>query len=466
MTQTLELADLRRAAREIFDAALNRVDAARAVHRAVQLDDSDLKIVETTFDLSRQPAGIYAIAIGKASHRMATALDEILGDKLMAGIITAPPAYISNHQEQWSHAPSNRWQTFAGGHPLPDEQSLAAARAAFRLLERADSESALVIFLISGGGSAMIEWPRGSAITLEDLRAANRLLTTCGATITEVNAVRRAISSVKGGALSARAPRATQVSLIISDTNSGDEAAVASGPTYEPPEDAPDARDVVRRYHLEESLPLTILRVINQALPAHTGHLPDALRQHYLLLDNHHALSAASDAASQGSINVEIARDIVEQPVHDGCTQLINRLFDGHRRMRSEQGVFCLLSGGEFACPVRGGGMGGRNLETVLRCALELRRNVELLRGSLPSSLVPLNMVVLSAGTDGLDGNSPAAGAISDQTTITRAQALGLEAQSFLDASDAYSYFNALDDVIVTGATGTNVRDLRVMLIS
>src|SRR5690349_12473574 len=221
--------DLRPQSRLIFDHALSSVDPRQVVRNA-HLDF---------------PAGpIYSIAIGKAATSMARGLEDELGDKLSAPLLIA-----------------------AGGHPLPDENSLAAARAAFALLDRANAEHATVVFLISGGGSAMIEWPVSEEISLADLQAANKTLISCGASIAEVNAVRRAFSAVKGGGLARRAPRTRLFTLIVSDTNPGDEASVASGPTLAPPSDSPNASVVVAHYQLESLLPGSIMRAVRDAKP-------------------------------------------------------------------------------------------------------------------------------------------------------------------------------------------------------
>jgi hydroxypyruvate reductase len=465
-----DLATLKQTAREIFDKAVKSVDAGEAVRRAVQLEGSQLKIVNTTFNLKDRPTGIYSVAIGKAAWPTASALTEILGEHLTAGVITAPakenletgaasaikpaPANISFHE---------RWNVFAGGHPLPNRQSLDAARAAFDILRRADDERALVIFLISGGGSAMLEWPRDERTTLEELQQMNAVLVSCGARVEEINSVRRAASAVKGGGLALHAPHCDQVSLIISDTGPGEEATVASGPTFDTPKDAPDAASIVARYKLEARLPESILRAIKQPAgmkEARRRHGDSGMRrEHYVLLDNESALEAAAEAARVRGFALEIARDVVEQPIAEGCSRLLTRLFDLRRRTFNKEVGACLISGGEFACPVRGRGMGGRNAESVLRWALELNAcGVEESRLS--------HTVALSAGTDGVDGNSPAAGAIADETTVERARQLNLNAHGFLDGSDAYSFFQRLNDSIITGPTGTNVRDLRIMLSS
>lgn len=470
--------DLRLAARGIFDDALKSVNAYAAVRKAVELEGTRLNIVSKSFELahsSRGRGGIYTIAIGKAALSMATALDHILGDRITAGLLVGP----AQRQTQGSNRkPSildssfrTRWRVFEGGHPLPNKASLEAAHAAFALLRHAEAERALLIFLISGGGSALIEWPRDERIALRDLRAANRVLVSCGATIAEINAVRRAFSAVKGGGLAACAPHADQVSLIVSDTSAGEETTVASGPTFDPPVDAPVAQSVVERYNLASSLPASILRAINQTANANMGARARAIasrraiREHYVLLDNRRAMEAAARAARRRGFIVETARDICEQPVAEGCSQMLSRLlalYPGRNlRMPDEGRSVCLISGGEFSCPVRGRGVGGRNSETALRLAIEMDRRAHAERDD-PSR--PMSIVALSAGTDGIDGNSPAAGALSDQETLQRSSSRGLDAQHFLEQSDAYSFFDALGDAIVIGPTGTNVRDLRVLL--
>ncbi|HEX5874183.1 MAG TPA: DUF4147 domain-containing protein [Pyrinomonadaceae bacterium] len=419
-----ELNELHRYARAIFDHALSSVDPRTAVKQAINVNGPIVDIGEARLDVSSR--NVYAIAIGKAARSMALGLEEALGRKLVAGVITAPEPFVSN-----------RWQSFVGGHPLPDESSLEAAQATFALLDRANAEAALVIFLISGGGSAMLEWPISGDISLGDLRLANQLLVTCGARIAEINSVRRAFSAVKGGGLARRAPRAQTFTLMVSDTNPGDEASVASGPTLSPPPDAPDAIDVIERYQLQDVLPRSILKAIEQSKPQRvTG-------THQVLLDNWTAVQAAFAKARELGFAATTAQDICEQPIEEGCDLLLSRIMQ----------TTCLISGGEFSCPVRGHGLGGRNLETALRCAIKLERETE-------------HFLLLSAGTDGIDGNSLAAGAIADETTLKRARALGLDAHQFLERSDSYSFFQPLADVIVTGPTGTNVRDIRIFLRS
>ena len=377
---------LRRSAREIFDAALSAVDPREAVKQAIVRDGPTVDVCGERFDASSTP--VFVIALGKAASSMALGVEDALGEHLMRGVISAP---------QFSESLSRPWKIFEGGHPLPNEASLEAAEAAFNLLDWANDARGFVIFLVSGGGSAMMEWPISPAVSLDDLRRINEELIASGARISEINAVRRAYSAVKGGKLAQRATHARIVTLIVSDTNLDDEANVASGPT----------------------LPTSPYRV---------------------LLGNWTALHAAHQKALELGFRSSIAHDICEQPIQEGCELLLARL---------DENTDCLISGGEFLCPVRGDGIGGRNLETVLRCAI---------------SLAGPNAVVLSAGTDGIDGNSPAAGAIADPTTISRARNLSLDPAEFLGHSDSFTFFEELGDLIVTGPTGTNVRDLRILL--
>lgn len=430
------LTQLRLAAREIFNESLRAVDAGAAVRKSMSFDDRLLTIGETTIDLDRR--GIEVVALGKAAHAMGAAVQTVLGQALQAGVISALPS---------AHRLDSRWQVFAGGHPVPNDESLRAASAAIALVERANTERAVMIFLISGGGSAMLELPADKTISLHDLRVANRVLVHSGSSIGEINSVRRAFSAVKGGKLSAFAPDCDQFTLIVSDVPAGEESSVASGPTLPPPANAPAAREVIDRYNLRNQLPASVLGAVESGQPPHVERAHQ-LREHLVLVNNQTALKAAANAARARGFIAEIAEEISDQPIEAGSELLLKRLNTLRQKAEANSNV-CLISGGEFACPVRGEGIGGRNLETALRLA---------------HSGPALEFVAVCAGTDGIDGNSPAAGAIVDSTTIKRANSIGLNAEDFLQRSDAYSFFVALGDVVNTGPTGTNVRDMRILL--
>ena len=436
---------LRRFVREIFDDALRAVDAGEAVRRVVRLKEPTLSIGNIKTGNRR----IYSIAVGKAAPAMAVALDQILGASLAGGVVV-DPRRLTLLLEPVLGPP---WICCNGGHPLPINGSLRAAEYVLELLDRANAEHALVIFLVSGGGSALIEWPISSDITLGHLRLANKALIASGASIAEINAVRRAFSFIKGGRLAAKAPNCDQITLIVSDVPSGQEWNVASGPTMPPPTDAPRARDVIERYDLRPQLPESVLRAIDGESDSVTISAEPSgnLREHLVLLENDHTLRAAEKTAKAHGFTTEIARDISDEPIETGVEKLLTRL--GELKL-SNAGDLCLVSGGEFSCPVRGDGMGGRNLETALRLAILAEEHRDQIG----------EFVALCAGTDGIDGNSPAAGAIVDSTTIERAKKIGLDPQDFLTRSDSYSFFVALGDAVTTGPTGTNVRDLRILL--
>jgi len=442
-----DLTQMRIDAGEIFAAALRAIDARAAVQLAMTADGERLTICGREIVLAGRK--IYSIAVGKAALPMAMAFEEVIGERFAGGLIAGPiarqpcvPEIVTSLRTL-----STRWRWIEGGHPLPTRSSLLAAGEAFKLLERANDGRALVVFLISGGGSAMIEWPINNEISLANLRLANKVLVACGASISEINSVRRAFSAIKGGRLAARAPHCDQITLIISDVPKDEEFNVASGPTIRPDPNAAGAREVIDRYQLRSQLPAPILHAIDSSPEFLTdSHLQ---RDHFVLLSNVDAVRSAADAARQRGYLVDIASDISDQPIGDGCAELANRI---HSRQR-ENAPVCLISGGEFACPVKGEGTGGRNLESALRLAMLM---------SEANRADPF--VALCAGTDGIDGNSPAAGAIVDSATLERARTVGLSAESSLARSDCYSFFAALDDAIITGPTGTNVRDLRILL--
>ena len=428
--------ELRSAALDIFQHALSAADARSATGKAVTPDDSKLRVVEDEFDITNRR--VYVVSLGKAAASMTLGLHDVLGAQIAGAVISTGASPLS------SSLPAN-YKTFLGGHPLPNEQSLAAAQAAFNLLDRANEERAITIFLVSGGGSAMLEAPISKDIMLEDLQRANRLLITSGATISEINAVRRVISAVKGGGLAKRAPEAELVTLIVSDTNLGDESSVASGPTMPLPADAFSAAEVIAKYGLDVSLPPSIVKAVQNYKPdmnVRSG-------SHYVLLSNNDALHAAGARARELGFATVVESDINEQTVEDGATIMLSRA------RQIKQKPCCSISGGEFSCRVAGDGRGGRNLETVLRCAIKLHDAATKDAGST---------VILSAGTDGIDGSSFAAGAIADETTIRQAHDLGLDPVEFLNNSDSHHFFEALDGLIVTGPTGTNVRDIRIVL--
>ncbi len=432
---------LRTDALEIFTATMSQIDVESVVKRQLQLEDDNLIIGEETIHL-KPVSRIIVIGIGKASLAMARAVENLLNTRLDDGLVATNA--IAGERLR-------RLEVILGGHPIPNDDSLRAARQALELLQRYDDEATLIIFLITGGGSAVFEQPIDASIGLEDLQEVNRVLVSCGAVISEMNIVRRHLSAVKGGRLAEAAPRSRQVSLYISDVNDDDLTSVASGPTLPSEATLDDFQRVIDKYSLLETLPPSVIALIREnRIPSLPSSTPDARRSHHLLLDNRDALETARDIAMQLGFAVEVAADLVEGDVSDLVAAHLTRLED--LRQKSPGRSVCLISGGEAVCPVRGTGRGGRNQEFVLRAAL----NLDAQAGT--------DVVVLSAGTDGIDGNSPATGAIADATTVPSAEAHGLSPVACLDNSDSYGFFAAVGGTIVTGPTGNNVRDLRVLL--
>lgn len=302
----------------------------------------------------------------------------------------------------------------------------------------------------------MFEQPIDPGITLDDLQAVNKTLVNCGAVINEMNIVRRHLSAVKGGKLAAAAPRSQQVSLYISDVNSDDLTTVASGPTLPDASTAKDFRQIVERYDLINQFPANVVRSSafrRSAVASRTpeGETLNALHTHHLLMDNRRAMLEAQHIAEQEfDCIVELADDLVEGHVEAMMLAHIERIVLLQAKHRGKP--VALISGGEAICPVRGNGQGGRNQEFILRAAIQMHQ------------FQTENVVTLSAGTDGIDGHSPAAGAIADAETITRATAKGISAEAHLINSDSFNFFRELGDAIIIGPTGNNVRDLRILL--
>lgn len=384
---------------------------------------------------------IRVVAFGKASFAMASGLTELLAPDFRAeGILVGP-------------APPPRalpgFRTFVAGHPIPNEGSFAAGRAVLDSLAPCD-ERTLVFFLLSGGGSALVEQPLDPAIPLGDVQALNRVLVTCGAPIDEVNAVRKHLSAIKGGRLATAAARAMRITLGVSDVPQGRESALASGPTLPDPTTVDDAYRVVERYALLAKLPDSIRPKFERRLLAETPKSGDPAfaRAHFQILlgmdDLFHPAHRAAEAYGFVTICDNSTDDWPLAKAVDYLLEQLARLKQAH----PERPV-ALIADGEVSSPVTGDGLGGRNAAFVLDC-------VEKIAGQ--------PIAVLSAGTDGIDGSSPAAGAVADGETLARARAAGFDPPDYFRRSDSYTLFSALGDAIETGPTGNNLRDLRILL--
>lgn len=383
---------------------------------------------------------IRLISMGKAAVSMTEWWVAAMGDRGFEGIVSAPDC----RGKAW---PGIR--CFEGGHPSPNRESLRAGRAALEIARTASEEDRMV-YLISGGGSTLLESPIDEGVSLEDLRYLNRTIVSCGAGIEEVNVVRKHLSAVKGGRLAVAAHPARQLTLYVSDVPDGRESSVASGPTMPDESTLEDLHAVVRKYDLHSELPTALQSLLDSPSIPETPKPEDhrfAASEWICVLGNAHALDAARRFTEERGWETIVDNTVDEIDVGEAAARLVERL----RQLRSagRGNPVCLLSGGELSSPVRGGGVGGRNQAFVLEC-------VECIAGE--------RIAVLSAGTDGVDGNSPAAGAVADGLTRDRARSLQMEAADYLARSDAHSYFARLGDAIVTGPTRNNVRDVRVLV--
>jgi glycerate 2-kinase len=459
----ITLEELQAVSRDIFESALAACSIPLAFDRHLHFEGRTL----VRHPSSRLPAisqplagfrDFYVISFGKAGLSMLDALLARLPEKKhLRGVCSAPD--IPRHRNR-------RIRYYAGGHPLPNEDSFAAAGAALALLKHAKKDT-FIFFLISGGGSAMLELPRDRAISLDDTIAFHETLVASGATITEVNTVRKYFSAVKGGRLALAAPQAEKLSLLLADVPLKDLAAVASSPTLPNYSSLSECFVILERFHLLEKFPTSVrawferLRresesPANEHTTAPAGQPEDpqsaaafAHAQFDTLLSNHDFVNAARDHAQALGYKVVIDNTCDDWDYADAAKYLLARFHE----LRREFPRLCLLSSGEVT--VRLGdhpGCGGRNQQFALASALDL------------ANYEGQSLAVLSAGSDGIDGNSPAAGAVVDTTTVARARAYSFDPETTLARFDACTLFTSLGDSVVTGPTGNNLRDLRILI--
>lgn len=433
---------LRADALAIFEGAIKACNVEAAMERHLRVEGGTLvrPLSGSEPILLDDYEEVLVIALGKAAVPMSRALLR----RLPKGV---PVRGVCSGAVLPAHA-DERVKWFVGGHPLPNAESFASARAALGLLREADKRT-LVFFLLSGGGSAMMELPHDPAISLEEMLKFHRALVGSGATISEINAVRRRLSAVKGGRLALAAEPARQVTLVVADVPVKDVEAVASSPTLPDHAGDYDSREIVDRYGLMARFPRRVgewfERTELDAAPAPNLREPD----YEVLLSNDDLVAAACEQAQTLGYEAVADNACDDWDYKKACGYLLKR-FAGLQR---EESRVCLVSGGEVTVRLEGAvGRGGRNQHFALEAAVEMVNDAD---GEI---------VVLSAGSDGVDGNSEAAGAIADAMTVARARAAGIDARAALKRFDSGRVFAALGDAIVTGPTGNNLRDLRVLL--
>ncbi len=437
--------DLKQHAQSIFSAALEAVRPAEAVKKNVQIEGGELKVGGLAYPLSRY-RDIYVIGMGKAGASMASAVEEILGDRLTEGFVIVKYGYT---------APLHQVRLQEAGHPIPDQAGLDGAREIASLADRAGSGD-LVLCLISGGGSALLPLP-AEGVTLADKQETTKRLLECGATIHEINTLRKHLSTIKGGQLARRIAPAETVSLILSDVIGDDLDVIASGPTVPDASSFADCSRIIDRYSLNESVPSAVAEHLRRGLE---GSVPETPKEGDPIFDktanliigsNIMAVRAAEARARELGYHTLILSTFIE-----GETRDVARVHAAIAREILASGSpvprpACVISGGETTVTIRGDGKGGRNQEFALAGALEI--------ADLPG------VCLLSGGTDGTDGPTDAAGAVADGETVSRGDRAGLSATAFLDNNDSYHFFEPLGDLLMTGPTNTNVMDVRLVLV-
>lgn len=433
--------DLKKEAISILLNSVKKIDIQSLIKEKLHICEEKLVYGQEEFILSDFDE-VLLIGFGKASLEMGLALESLLEDKLTRGLLVTNR---HNHKTFKS-------EVIVAGHPIPNENSLTAAEKILSAL-KSSRENTLVIFLISGGGSSLVELPL-QGITLEEMQQLNRVLVGSGATIQEINILRKRVSQIKGGKLAWSAAKMRSLAIYLSDVNEGDLRSLASGPLFVDDGSPEQFNSIVDKYRLLEKVPASIALILKDEMSPKTGNPEKKERPnitHLLLLENADLLKIAAQIAEDRGWKVEISKDLVEGKYQNVTDELLKRLRTLQEKFPSEP--VCLISGGEVECPVRANGIGGRNQEFVLYSATrlsEFSNNLEI--------------AVLSCGTDGVDGVSCAAGAVISTVDFYKSNWQGLNASSFIDQNDSHSFLKQSGGLLVVGPTGNNVRDLRIVL--
>lgn len=428
-----------------LESALKAADPRQIIKSRLLLRDSVLRVDEYSFDLGKFKS-VYVVGGGKASGSMAEALEKVLGRRITAGFVNV------------LHGETNKTSIIklhGASHPVPDEAGVEGTRKMLDLVEAATADD-LVICLISGGGSSMMPLPRGG-ISLSDKREITDLLLKSGATITEINTVRKHISDFKGGWLAKKAYPATVLNLILSDVMGDPLDFIASGPTVPDSTTFHDAVSVLRKYDLWARGPPSVTKVLSDGEKGLIPETPKASdeafkRVHNVVVGNNRLVSqtACTEFKSAG-LNTLLLTSMMEGEARHVGTVLSSIAREVYISDNPVHKPGAVVAGGETTVTVTGKGKGGRNQEVALAAAMKL--------GNLDG------VAVASLTTDGVDGPTDAAGAIVDGKTLAKAKRMGLSPEKFLAANDSYNFFSKISDLIFTGPTGTNVNDISLIVI-
>jgi glycerate 2-kinase len=429
---------------QCLERAVNAVEPKQLVKDKLKLKNNHLQVEGYTFDMGKFKH-VYVIGGGKAGGKMAQAIEEILGKHITCGVVNIP--YGSRQR-------TNVVDLNEVSHPVPDEAGVQGTFRIMALAERAEKND-LVICLISGGGSSLMPLPR-EGISLMDKQELTNMLFKSGAAITEINAVRKHLSAFKGGWLAKKAYPATVLNLILSDVMGDQLDSIASGPTVPDISTFDDAAKILKKYDLWLNAPISVRNILSEGA---RGLLQETPKVGDVVFDNVHnvvignnqtACLAAVDCLCSKGLNTLLLADVLEGEAREAGKALakyVSGVFVCNSPISEPLGI---VVGGETTVTVTGKGQGGRNQELVLSAVLNLKELGEF--------------VIASFNTDGLDGPTDAAGAIVDFNTLKRAKKLGLDPEKYLADNDSYSFFSKLGDLICTGATGTNVNDILVIV--
>ncbi|MCB0163085.1 MAG: glycerate kinase [Anaerolineae bacterium] len=433
----------RQVAWQIIHHSLEAVDPAKAVNNYFDAQPDIVEQIQST------PGRLFVVGAGKAGTPMAAAASQRFGSKIAAGQVIVKYHHTTGQADVLEQITISE-----AGHPVPDQAGFSAAQAMAQLLDQT-REDDIVLCLISGGGSALLTLP-AEGLTLADLQETTQALLAAGATINEINTIRKHLSAVKGGGLARLAAPAQVYALILSDVVGDPLEIIASGPTVPDPSTFADAWAIVDQYDLKTALPAPVIRRLQAGL---AGNIPDTPDRRDALFNrvtnaiigsNRIAARAAVASAQAAGFNAQLLTTFVEGEARE-VARVMAGLAKGLVKDEGLSRPACLVLGGETTVTLRGNGQGGRNQEMALAAAMALQGWD--------------NTLIVCLGTDGTDGPTDAAGAFAFGTTIAQAEELGLEAADFLNRNDAYNFFSALDDLIITGPTNTNVNDLTFIMV-
>jgi hydroxypyruvate reductase len=430
-------AHMREVATDIFRRTLSDINVHKVLSNRLESTRGVLRICDDLYDLNHY-SRIFVVSMGKAAHPMIETLAFLTGPMFSGVAVAGDPAQTQVQGVRY----------FDGGHPLPSSESIRAAEAILKALNSLDHDC-LAIFLISGGASAMVEQAIDPEISLGDLIETYRVLVHSGAPIGQMNAIRKHLSAVKGGRLAQAAYPAQQVSVLVSDVPEHALDALASGPTMPDSSTTSDCYEIARQYDLPARLPASVRTLFEARALEETPKNDDPIfvrSRWWTVLSSETAAKSVAKFASANGFATEIDNACDDWDYARAADYLLDRL----RALRQGVSRACIISAGEVTVRVdRAGARGGRNQQFALYCAQKITGE---------------NIAVLSAGTDGIDGNSKAAGAVADGSTVERARSTGIDPVSALNNFESAQFFQALGDAVVTGPTGNNVRDLRVLL--